>query len=231
MLHSMASSNMVAMTSRRSSMVTGATQQLVMNNNGSSSVITARHDYLPFGEEIGFGTGMRTNGQGYGATDTNRQKYGLTERDDATGLDHTWFRKYDNRAGRMTSPDPYNGSMSTGDPQSFNRYSYVSNDPVNRIDPSGLTDDLTWFYQHGFDAGVGGFLSHGVFSPILDSEPHFSREMREAESTYSQRVSNAIGGNGFLTNEEVDVIFSIHYGYNEDGTLWTDFRIRVDVGI
>jgi len=67
-----------------------------MNNNGSSSAIIARHDYLPFGEEIGAGLGLRTTSQGYGATDTNRQKYGLTERDDATGLDHTWWRKYEN---------------------------------------------------------------------------------------------------------------------------------------
>ena len=28
--------------------------------------------------------------------------------------------------------------MTIGDPQSFNRYSYVSNDPVNFVDPSGL---------------------------------------------------------------------------------------------
>jgi len=28
--------------------------------------------------------------------------------------------------------------MSIGGPQSFNRYSYVQNDPVNLIDPSGL---------------------------------------------------------------------------------------------
>ncbi|MBK9438868.1 MAG: hypothetical protein IPN51_12970 [Chloracidobacterium sp.] len=28
--------------------------------------------------------------------------------------------------------------MSIGDPQSFNRYHYVGNDPLNFIDPSGL---------------------------------------------------------------------------------------------
>ena len=28
--------------------------------------------------------------------------------------------------------------MNIGDPQSFNRYAYVSGDPVNFIDPSGL---------------------------------------------------------------------------------------------
>ncbi|MDQ3684948.1 MAG: hypothetical protein M3430_05025, partial [Acidobacteriota bacterium] len=34
--------------------------------------------------------------------------------------------------------DPYDGSMNLADPQSFNRYSYVQNDPVNFVDPSGL---------------------------------------------------------------------------------------------
>ncbi len=26
---------------------------------------------------------------------------------DATGLDHTWWRKYENHSSRWTSPDPY----------------------------------------------------------------------------------------------------------------------------
>ncbi len=121
--------------------VQGSTRA-VMNNNVSSgtSTIIVRHDYLPFGEEISSGTGLRVPAQGYGATDTNRQKYGLTERDDATGLDHTWWRKYESFSGRMTTPDPYRGSMSIANPQSFNRYSYVQNDPVNFIDPSGLDE-------------------------------------------------------------------------------------------
>jgi len=59
----------------------------MMDNNGASSTIIARHDYLPFGEEISYSTGLRTPGQFYGATDTNRRKYGLTERDETTGLD------------------------------------------------------------------------------------------------------------------------------------------------
>jgi RHS repeat-associated protein len=102
----------------------------------SSGTVLARHDYLPFGEEIGSGIGLRTSGQGFGATDTNRQKYGLTERDATTGLDHTWWRKYENLSGRWTSPDPLRGSM--GDPQSFNAYNYAVNDPINLVDPAGL---------------------------------------------------------------------------------------------
>src|SRR5204863_661897 len=77
----------------------------ILNDNGSSSAVMTRHDYLPFGEELGSGIGLRTPTQGFGATDTNRQKYGMTERDDATGLDHTWFRKHENWSGRWTSPD------------------------------------------------------------------------------------------------------------------------------
>jgi len=102
-----------------------------MNNSGvGTSTIVARHDYLPFGEEIWSGTGLRIISQGYGAPDKSRTRYGLTERDDASGLDHTWFRKYEQYSGRWTSPI-LSGSMSVSDPQSFNLYGYVQNDPVN----------------------------------------------------------------------------------------------------
>ncbi len=110
--------------------------------------LLARHDYLPFGEEISAGTGWRTSVQGYAVTDTSRQRYAMLERDydevsnQGTGLDHAGWRKYDSSAGRWTSADPYNGSISLGNPQSFNRYTYVSNDPVNKIDPSGLEEAL-----------------------------------------------------------------------------------------
>ena len=112
--------------------VQGSTRALL----NSSGVVLARHDYLPFGEEIAVGIGLRTSGQGFGATDTNRQKYALTERDDTTGLDHTWWRKYEIRGGRWTSPDPLRGSIRA--PQSFNGYTYAANDPVNFVDPTGL---------------------------------------------------------------------------------------------
>ena len=109
----------------------------VMDNSGSgTSTIITRHDYLPFGEEVFAGVGLRTTTQKYSVTDKARQRFALTERDEATGLDHTWFRKYDSFAGRWTSPDALSGNI--GDPQSFNHYIYAANDPVNLVDPSGL---------------------------------------------------------------------------------------------
>lgn len=116
--------------------------------------IQSRTDYQAFGGEINSGVGLRTVTQGFGGEINAKQGYGLTEKDEASGLDHTWFRKLENQAGRWTSPDPYNGSMSLGNPQSFNRYSYVNNQPTNYVDPSGLV--LRYF---DVDGGLGCVLN------------------------------------------------------------------------
>lgn len=113
-------------------------QGSVRTITNSSGFVTSRTDHQAFGEPIGAGVGLRSTSQGYWGTAATRQGYGMTERDEATGLDHTWFRKHEGFAGRWTSPDPYKGSMDLGDPQSFNRYSYVGSQPTNFIDPSGL---------------------------------------------------------------------------------------------
>ena len=96
--------------------------RVITNNSG---FVIARTDYQAFGEEIGSGVGLRSTTQGYSTNLSTRNGYGLTERDESTGLNHTWFRKLENRAGRWTSPDPSKISMSVSDPQSFNRYLYV----------------------------------------------------------------------------------------------------------
>lgn len=154
----------------------------VMNNNGAgTSSIIARHDYLPFGEEIGSGIGLRTGGQGFGASDNNRMKYGLTERDSITGLDHTWFRKYESLSGRWTSPDPLGGNLE--DPQSLNRYTYVQNDPLNFVDPTGLR--MSMICESHFDRREGGWTDlcrwfASQSEPMIPSErsPGFARGPR-----------------------------------------------------
>ena len=111
-----------------------------------SGVPNSRHDYLPFGEELGSGIGMRVAGQGYGNNDGINKKYAAME-GDPSGLAHTLWRKYDSMSARWTTTDPYNASMDVNDPQSFNRYTYVTNDPVNETDSSGLAPADIGFVQ------------------------------------------------------------------------------------
>ena len=122
------------------------TARVVMKSDGT---VAARHDYLPFGEEIGT-LGSRTTTPGYGGADANRWNYALTQRDQKSGLDHTWFRKHEGLSGRWTSPDPDRSSIVISNPQTINRFAYVHNDPVNFSDPSGLDPDL----DEGLDAAL-----------------------------------------------------------------------------
>lgn len=48
---------------------------------------------------------------------------------------------YENRHGRFTAVDPLLASGKSSDPQTFNRYVYTLNNPINLIDPSGLKSE------------------------------------------------------------------------------------------
>ncbi len=55
---------------------------------------------------------------------------------DRTGLVHMNGRMYDPRLGRFLSPDPIVGDPTSS--QSWNLYSYVGNNPLSYVDPTGL---------------------------------------------------------------------------------------------
>jgi RHS repeat-associated protein len=61
--------------------------------------------------------------------------YGGEQRDDETGLINLRARYYDPGIGRFLSRDTLPGALTV--PQSWNRYSYTENDPINATDPSG----------------------------------------------------------------------------------------------
>jgi RHS repeat-associated protein len=120
------------------------TPRMIVDKTGSLASVS-RHDYLPFGEELFAGTGGRTTTQGYGAADGVRQKFTSKERDNETNLDFFEARYYGSTQGRFTSPDPMLSSGKPAEPQSWNRYAYVLNNPLVYVDPSGLI----WGYQDG----------------------------------------------------------------------------------
>ncbi len=159
----------------------GSTRAIV----GNTGHVQSRMDYSTFGESISTGTGVLTAQQGFSVSDSLRQRYGLTERDEATGLDDTWFRKLENRGGRWTSPDPYNGSANIGNGQSWNRYSYVENQPTNYVDPSGLNSASPWPRPWGtYGGGFGEALfrwadnmwSSGGWSAEYSGGDHWAAE-------------------------------------------------------
>jgi RHS repeat-associated protein len=112
--------------------------RMVMDQNAN---VVARHDFLPFGEEIGAGVAGRGVQWGPG-TDNVNQKFTGKERDSETGLDFFGARYFSGAQGRFTAPDwsaipqavPY---ADLTNPQSLNLYSYVLNNPLRAADPDG----------------------------------------------------------------------------------------------
>jgi RHS repeat-associated protein len=111
----------------------------------TSAGVVSRHDYKPFGEEIGAGVGGRTVGMGFAVADGLRQQFTSKERDIETGLDYFGARYYSSIQARFTSPDEPLVGQDASDPQTWNLYSYTSNSPLNRIDEDGQR----WFYKCG----------------------------------------------------------------------------------
>src|SRR5262249_4626247 len=121
------------------------TSYLITDHLGSTRLVTdsqgnvrARHDYLPFGEEIAAGIGGRTTGQGYSVSDDTRQRFTSKERDTESALDYFGSRYYSFSQGRFTSSDPVIlAAQKLSDPQQINLYTYTAGNPFRYVDTSG----------------------------------------------------------------------------------------------
>jgi RHS repeat-associated protein len=94
---------------------------------------------MPFGEDALVNVGARASFAEYNpSSDHVRQKFTGYQKDAETQLDFAEARMYENRFGRFTAVDPLLASGRSANPQSFNRYVYVNNDPILLSDPTGL---------------------------------------------------------------------------------------------
>jgi RHS repeat-associated protein len=104
------------------------TIRLVTNFDRS---VIERHDFEPFGVELRPVSNARDNTHWY----TGHERDGNSADPGKTGLDYMHFRYYGSNFGRFLSPDPVSGTPES--PQSWNLYTYVGNNPIDRVDPDG----------------------------------------------------------------------------------------------
>ena len=126
---------------------------------------------------------------------------------DGNASDEAMHRRYNRWHMRFDQPDPYDGSYDLTDPQSFNRYSYTQNDPVNFVDPNGLLPcGVEYSFSDcggggGFWGGGGGFGGHiGEHNREFGGLPP---NIVSGMQNHNERMYNAIGGYGYITNAEV----------------------------
>ena len=108
---------------------------------GADGSVISEHDFLPFGEErtligqqVARGFDRETP---HRFTGHERDYDAAAPNAGSSYVDSMHARFYSSTSGRFFSPDPVLGNLRQ--PQSWNRYVYVTNNPMARIDPSGMS--------------------------------------------------------------------------------------------
>lgn len=154
------------------------TPRMIIDQTGSLNGI-ARRDYLPFGEDIPANVGRRSEILGYSTNNDVRQKFTLKERDVETGLDYSINRYYAYTQGRFTSPDPTLLSVHAFNPQSWNRYNYVLNNPLMYVDPLGLWE---LYYEDVYKTKKN---KDGTETKVFDRRQVYVRKSKEGDDASS----------------------------------------------
>jgi RHS repeat-associated protein len=130
--------------------------RLVVNANGAP-VTSGCHDFRPFGQELLAGTNGRST-PCFPSAPASSLEFTGKERDGETGFDYFGARYLSAAQGRFTSVDPQNivteasgqdeFAAFVGNPQNWNRYAYVLNNPMSMTDPDGRCPScLIWVQQ------------------------------------------------------------------------------------
>jgi RHS repeat-associated protein len=180
--------------------------RMVVDRSGSLGGVR-RNDFLPFGEQLGIGVGIRTASIGYGH-DSVRQRFTGKVRDDETEMDYFSARYFASTQGRFTSVDPSQKSISLINPQSFNRYTYTYNNPLAYIDHNGKWP--TWIHYLIIDRAFPGLNKWERYNikrgsnyvdrfpdghKVINSYQHGMTAPGQSIEDAAQRTSDFIAGN------------------------------------
>lgn len=132
--------------------------------------------FLPFGQEMPIEAGLNT------------RKFTGHERDPETGLDYMLARYYQANLGRFMAVDPAAHSIKHENPQTWNRYTYVANNPVVFTDPTGekIGDRFATPEKAGRDA-------------VAEINPTSIAENREYGGTVEREVTTVTDPKGKTT--------------------------------
>jgi RHS repeat-associated protein len=151
---------------------------MLTDANGSSTV--KRYDYLPFGGELLAGINGRTAAMGYYSNpDSTNPKLTGQVRDSETydpngGTANDWFiaRTFSGAQGRFQSVDPGNAGADPSNPQTWNAYAYVGNNPLSYVDPSGM-QGISIFAPAGESSSAWSLLGPGAAAAFILYEAFF----------------------------------------------------------
>ncbi|MGC4085514.1 MAG: RHS repeat-associated core domain-containing protein [Vicinamibacterales bacterium] len=151
-----------------------------------------RTDYLPFGTEW--------SGAGQG----DRRSFAGKLRDRETGFDYFGARYYQSQTGRFTSVDPVldmKGALV--DPQQWNRFVYVRNNPLRYVDPDGRCSKPADQKEGETGICVEAFIADNWFRGIGRGDDRgFSGT--DPKLTARSRVKVTVGADGKVTSEVVE---------------------------
>ncbi len=145
---------------------------------GSNGAVLSRRDFMPYGEEAFIGVGNRAVGHGYTYGDSTREKFTGYERDEESNLDFAQARMHNYNHGRFRSPDPLMASAKLLIPQSFNRFAYVTNNPINLVDPFGLIwlskgDNIYWLDDDDYPKNPNAYKDYTI---VLNGSIYFGTQ-------------------------------------------------------
>ncbi len=148
-------------------------------------------------------------------------------------------REYNGIHGRWPSPDPLGSSVaSLEDPQSWNRYAYVENNPLTNVDPTGLyrcsidygncwaygggwagdmPDDVEVAYNVGeSDLNLGASLSLGYSTGQFDAETFVGLVTANPGLLASPGVMNSISA---IDQSDPDLVASLVDHWSTDAAI------------
>jgi len=181
-----------------------------------TGAITQTTDYHPYGS-------LRT--EEHTGEYSNDYLFTGKELDRETELYCYEARYYDPLLGRFTSLDPWFGDIT--DPQSLNKYSYVRNNPLKYVDPTGEKTEV-WI-KHGMQGNVFDFghamirIYHGDYDQVFDyyedgnGDEHLSMDTIEGQMNYYSRDDGAT-----FTVFELDVHIRDEFSIKEHLEYWNE---------